>query len=519
MLYKFDSVSALKQEICKKVHVVEYCVDLQGHSLPLLDEESLQICRIRDGDLVQATILRHRIRVKIHISGYALVNVMVDDSCDTTVGGLKEFVHSQLERQPGTQQVETTSASGEVTGHSDVDLTVIYRGNALPDGVTLAEAGVVMDAKLQVVTIEKLCYTAAAVSGSFPIFFCNQDGGLIRRRTAMSNGEKIFLDPWDIHTPADERGDNNIVTNVCRNRRPMPSGVRLCSKKDFQLLSCQSLQHSRAKANETAKQGHGGCPRSFGIPTTSTAATTSRDTPEPGAVQSSRKRKSNGEITETSTAMPDPCSSQTSVGPSCSGTLPPERVTAGVLLSDCVSSLATWNTDDVVPFKQEFFGDMTNARPNQIIQERLTPALESLDSGTDKTGCTRQMSSIMDSLSSCVSELESELETSGSETIISRRKMAKDVNGRVVSEQLFFKKSSISPDLIQLFEGSASFQFQNPVFPGLPSTVHLPCASLPADASATESVFAYISKDIIHCVATQLEGDGNLMVFSTLGLQ
>lgn len=330
-----------------------------------------------------------------------------------------------------------------------------------------------------------------------------------------------YPDPWDIHTPADERGDNNIVTNVCRNRRPMPSGVRLCSKKDFQLLSCQSLQHSRAKANETAKQGHGGCPRSFGIPTTSTAATTSRDTPEPGAVQSSRKRKSNGETTETSTAMPDPCSSQTSVGSSCSGTLPPERVTAGVLLSDCVSSLATRNTDDVVPlalwpernhglfkqeFKSRFFGDMTNARPNQIIQERLTPVLESLDSGTDKTGCTRQMSSKMDSLSSWVSELESELETSGSETIISRRNMTKDVNGRVVSEQLFFKKSIISPDLIQYFEGSASSPFQNPVFPGLPSTGHLPCASLPADASATESVFAC---EYMFCKSSPLKRRGS----------
>ena len=192
-MHKYDRVKSLKQHVCSKMAMHSYCVDLHHRNQPLNEETDLRSSRIRHGDTIKAVVRPHRVRVSIRLASGLWEDVVIEDITISTVKQLKVYAQSILTgktRAHGVQQNHNENSCPR----GSVVFKAILNGKLLQDDTTLREAGVGMNARVLMIEVENLCYTAANY-GRVPVFFCHakEDYRPPQRVMVMSDGKNMYL--------------------------------------------------------------------------------------------------------------------------------------------------------------------------------------------------------------------------------------------------------------------------------------------------------------------------------------
>nr|KAG5707064.1 hypothetical protein BaRGS_011775 [Batillaria attramentaria] len=214
-MHKYESVAKLKQEVCNKLQVPFYAVDLKHGNTPLQEQHNLRTSRLRDSDTVQAVVLPNRMRVKVRLFSGHWEDIVVDDLTVSTVRQLKLFTESLVKQRcastSGNRYGEHAERGPVSTSASLVEFSVIFNGRVLSDEDTLREAGVMMNGKLVLVQAEKNCFTA--VCGLVPIFLSHASG-MFRREIVMSDGKMFYFGEA---SPCSSSADN-VDSGIVRSR-------------------------------------------------------------------------------------------------------------------------------------------------------------------------------------------------------------------------------------------------------------------------------------------------------------
>lgn len=190
-MHKYESVAKLKQEVCSKMQVPPYMVDMTRGNVLLQEQEDLRTCRLRDTDTVQAVVLPNRVCLKVRLGSGQWKDVVVDDFTVSTIGQLKAFAESLIGRGRTTN---SSDAKQEYTASTQLHYSIIFNGKMLHDDDTLRESCVTMNSRMLMISTEKRCFTA--VCGRVPIFVSlGLTNSQLRREMVMSDGQKFYFDP------------------------------------------------------------------------------------------------------------------------------------------------------------------------------------------------------------------------------------------------------------------------------------------------------------------------------------
>ena len=201
-LHRYERVEKLKQEVCSRLKVPGYCVDLHHNNTHLNDHDDIRSSRLRNGDTVNALVLPNRIRVSVRLRSHHWEDVVIDDTSVSTVGHLKAFAQAVLAerssrckstRQGGCDDTGGSHLSDQLKGNS-YSFSAVIGGALLADSATLREAGVEMNSRVVLIQSERLGYTVD-IPGRVPLFVCTgkDDYRPPDRVMAMCDGRRFYV--------------------------------------------------------------------------------------------------------------------------------------------------------------------------------------------------------------------------------------------------------------------------------------------------------------------------------------
>ena len=197
-MHRYERVEKLKQEVCSRLEVPGYSVDLHHKNNYLNELDDLRGSRLRSGDTVKALVLPNRICVSIRLRSSHWVDAVINDAHVTTVEDLKEFALAMLEERSSQCRPRQGSHATVGVQHSDPDcistFSVILGGVLLSDSATLKEAGVEMNSRVVLVEEEKRCFTVAP-PGRVPVYISSDKNNYQppSRVMAMCDGKQFYF--------------------------------------------------------------------------------------------------------------------------------------------------------------------------------------------------------------------------------------------------------------------------------------------------------------------------------------
>ena len=192
-MHRYERVEKLKQEVCSRLEIPGYCVDLHHKDVHLDERVDLRSSRLRSGDTVKALVRPNRIRVSVRLRTRVWEDVVVNDTNVATVGLLKAFARNVLaERLSRGRLRQNIHEGSDPLGSST--FSVILGGMLLPDEATLRAAGVEMNSRVVLVEEERLCFTVDP-PGRVPVFFSSgrDDYQPATRVMAMCDGKHFYF--------------------------------------------------------------------------------------------------------------------------------------------------------------------------------------------------------------------------------------------------------------------------------------------------------------------------------------
>ena len=192
-IHRYERVEKLKQEVCSRLEVPGYCVDLHHKDVHLDERVDLRSSRLRSGDTVKALVRPNRIRVSVRLRTGEWEDVVVNDTNVATVDLLKAFAQNILAEKRSQDRLRQDIHEGKDPLGSST-FSVILGGMLLPDDATLREAGVEMNSRVVLVEEERLCFTVDP-PGRVPVFFSSgrDDYQPATRVMAMCDGKHFYF--------------------------------------------------------------------------------------------------------------------------------------------------------------------------------------------------------------------------------------------------------------------------------------------------------------------------------------
>ncbi|KAK7482082.1 hypothetical protein BaRGS_00026666 [Batillaria attramentaria] len=157
-IYSYDTVSKVKEEVCKRICVPQHRVDLYFENKLLDDDNTLNQNRLRNKDTIRAVVLTNRILLRVRSTSRRWHEAAVDDCFRSTVADVKAFVRS---------------IEGPQNKEPDGEVVAIFKDKVLVDIAFLGDVGICPDrasTTLVFVKMESMCFTASSsCKGKFAV--------------------------------------------------------------------------------------------------------------------------------------------------------------------------------------------------------------------------------------------------------------------------------------------------------------------------------------------------------------